>query len=264
LATSLILLVDDDDLSLEVNSLVLQAEGHQILGVSSGNEAIELLDTLSSKPGNSNVLPNVVLTDFQMPDMTGQELCRRIRSKFPQGLLLIGMSATAPPEDQLQDFDAFISKPLHSQTFQELLARKAADRAAILKGPVDIPSHASAPGGLDITVVEKLRKLMPPDALEELYATYISDTRLRLAQMEQAAAEGDEASVRRCAHMMKGSASMTGAAEISKIAAILESGGVPSEHQKLLFDELRCACDAIEGTLARDARIKEAHDHQIS
>jgi HPt (histidine-containing phosphotransfer) domain-containing protein len=105
---------------------------------------------------------------------------------------------------------------------------------------------------------------MPPDALEELYATYISDTRLRLAQMEQAAAEGDEASVRRCAHMMKGSASMTGAAEISKIAAILESGGVPSEHQKLLFDELRCACDAIEGTLARDARIKEAHDHQIS
>jgi CheY-like chemotaxis protein/HPt (histidine-containing phosphotransfer) domain-containing protein len=256
--------VDDDDLSLEVNSLVLRAEGHRLLTASSGQAAIEILDAISSIPGNSPVLPNVVLTDFQMPDMTGQELCRRIRSKFPQGLLLIGMSATAPPEDQLQEFDAFISKPLHPQTFQEILTKKAADRAANLKSQVEIQSNGSAPGGLDMTVVEKLRKLMPPDALEELYATYISDTRVRLTEMEQAAAAGDEASVRRCAHMMKGSASMTGAVGISKTAAILESGGVPSEHQKLLFDELRCACDAIEGTLARDARIKEAHEHQIS
>jgi CheY-like chemotaxis protein/HPt (histidine-containing phosphotransfer) domain-containing protein len=256
--------VDDDDLSLEVNSLVLQAEGHRLLTVSSGHEAIELLDALAPKPGSSSVLPNVVLTDFQMPDMTGQELCRRIRSKFPQGLLLIGMSATAPPEDQLQDFDAFISKPLHLQTFQEILTKKAADRAASLKAPVEMPTHGSAPGGLDMTVVEKLRKLMPADALQELYSTYLSDTRIRLAQMEQAATAGDEASVRRCAHMMKGSASMTGASGISRIAAILESGGVPFEQQKVLFYELRCTCDAIEGTLARDARIKEAHEHQIS
>jgi HPt (histidine-containing phosphotransfer) domain-containing protein len=62
--------------------------------------------------------------------------------------------------------------------------------------------------------------------------------------------------------MIKGSAGMTGATAIAWAAALLETGNLAVDEQRTLFDKLRCACDAIEGTLARDARNKEAHDHQ--
>ena len=264
----LILVVDDDDLSLELITLMMQAEGHTVQGALSGQAALDLLDAISPDVVNSR-MPDVVLTDFQMPDMSGEELCRRIRARHAMGPLLVGMSATVPREDQLQEFDAFINKPFDPKNFQSVMDKKFT--------PWEEP--AASPGlsgdgvrceGLDMTVVQKLRKLMPADALAELYATYLSDTRLRLNQMEESALIGDEAAVRRCAHMMKGSASMTGALGISRTAARLEAGGISLDQQRTLFDELRCACDAIEGTLARDARIardgriKEAHDHQIS
>jgi CheY-like chemotaxis protein/HPt (histidine-containing phosphotransfer) domain-containing protein len=273
LASYLILLVDDDDLSREIIGLTLSAEGHRVMPVSSGTAALQLIEGFVSAPGRGHTkdsqedrIPQVVLTDMQMPQMTGRELCRGIRERWrsaPEDLsrpLLIGMSATEMPEEQLQEFDAFVTKPLEVPALQTILAERL--------GPGRSQAEAADPAGteapLDFTVVDKLRKLMPPAALDELFSTYLSDTRNRLKQLEAYAAAGDQAEVRRCAHMMKGSAAMTGASGIRRVAARLETTTIPAEEQRALFEELRCACDAIEGTLARDARTKEAHDHQTT
>jgi CheY-like chemotaxis protein len=263
LATFLILLVDDDDLSRDLIALYLYAEGHRVLKSESGRQALELLAAVGSSAENST-MPDVVLTDVQMPEMTGEELCRQVREIRSVGNgrrpLLVGMSATQPPEEQLQEFDAFVSKPLDAQAFQKMLL----DRLSGVPARKEEPTQAENAAPLDAAVVDKLRKLMPPEALNELFTTYLSDTRSRLSQMEAYAAGGDLEEVRRCAHMMKGSAAMTGAAGIRRVAALLETTTIPAEQQRALFDELRCACDAIEGTLARDARNKEAHDHQTT
>jgi CheY-like chemotaxis protein/HPt (histidine-containing phosphotransfer) domain-containing protein len=251
--------VDDDELSRELIALLLQSEGHEVIKAASGQEALQLLNSPGGVP--EVPIPDVLITDMQMPEMSGPQLCRQVReTKNARQPLLIGMSASMPPEEQLQEFDAFVSKPIDPQSIQKLLAdRLARSHARVPETELD---PAASP--LDDTVVDKLRKLMPPAALDELYATYLSDTRQRLAQMEAAAASGDQAEVRRSAHMMKGSAAMTGAAGIRRVAALLESTDIPAEQQRALFHQLRCACDAIEGTLARDARIKEAHDHQTT
>ncbi len=273
MASYLILLVDDDDLSREIIGLTLMAEEHRVLPASSGAAALRLIDSLLSSPETglaSDGIPQVVLTDMQMPEMTGRELCRRIRERWKSLLstagesgyrqpLLIGMSATEMPEEQLQEFDAFVTKPLEAGALQTILAEKlerSQGRAGAAESSVD--------GPLDFAVIDKLRKLMPAAALDELFATYLSDTRNRLTQMEAFAAAGDQAEVRRCAHMMKGSAAMTGATGIRRVAALLETTTLATEEQRVLFAELRCTCDAIEGTLARDARNKEAHDHQTT
>jgi CheY-like chemotaxis protein/HPt (histidine-containing phosphotransfer) domain-containing protein len=264
LASFLILLVDDDDLSRDLIALYLEAEGHQVIKSGSGHGALLLLRPDGSSAEKSTT-PDVLLTDIQMPEMTGQELCRRIRTQSNQGQghlpLLIGMSATRPPEEQLQEFDAFVNKPLDTQAFQKVLMDRLGRPRTI---STDTKQDEIPAPPLDNTVVDKRRKLMHPAALDELFATYLSDTRVRLSQMEAHAAAGDIVEVRRCAHMMKGSAAMTGASGIRRVAALLETTTISADRQRVLFDELRCACDAIEGTLARDARNKEAHDHQTT
>ena len=259
MSSSRILLVDDDELSLELITLLLSAEGHEVVSVPTGAEA--LLAIASATPANA---PDVVLTDMQMPDMNGQELCQRVQQHFDaqdgSRPRVIAMSATRLPEEQLQAFDGFVLKPLDPQELQSLLNMKwraAVATNGVATGEAELPAEA-----LDNVVLGKLRKLMPAGALDELFTTYLRDTRSRLVEMEQFAVAGDQAAVRRSAHMLKGSAAMTGATGMSRIAALLETGNLPLDRQRVLFRELHCACDAIEGTLARDGRRTEAHDHQ--
>jgi CheY-like chemotaxis protein len=64
-----ILVVDDEFASLEVLALLLEAEGYRVLTASDGVEALEQL-----APGGADL----VITDYMMPRMNGDELCRRM------------------------------------------------------------------------------------------------------------------------------------------------------------------------------------------
>ncbi len=262
LSSSLILLVDDDELSLELITLILSTEGYRVLSMTTGSEALQLLESAGSS-GNDDQAPEIVLTDMQMPDMNGRQLCQSIRDLPHPHPLLIGMSATRPQENLLQPFDAFILKPIDPQELQSILSnRRSPSSTTAQSDPTGIEAGEIPAATLDTVVLAKLRKLMPPGALDELFSSYLSDTRIRLADMERFALAGNQAEVRRSAHMMKGSAAMTGATGMSRLAAQIETGNLPLDRQRVLFRELHCACDAIEGTLARDVRHTGAHDHQ--
>jgi CheY-like chemotaxis protein len=266
LASLLILLVDDDELALEITGLQLAAIGHSVWKAPSGARALE---QLSQAMLASARLPDAILTDMQMPDMDGASLCKKIRALGGMPLKVFAMSATRLSDDTLRDFDGFVLKPLDLGALRGILEAKlepqkmppvSGGQVPVMQMPVlQMPEPA-----LDAAILKKLRVLMPPDALDELLNAYLSDTRIRLTQMERYADTGDYQALRSCAHMIKGSASMAGASRVARIASQLESGEVVPEHQKILFNELRCACDAIEGTLAREDRLKEAHDHQNS
>ena len=250
-----ILLVDDDELSLEIASLQLSSMGHRVTTAATGTEAIAIL----KRAMKDDRLPDAVLTDLQMPDMNGAALCAAIRSLGGRLPAILAMSATRPEDDLLREFDGFVQKPL------DVLSLPLAFEPRPRKMPP--ASVTQLPGipdqGLDPVILQKLRILMPPAALNELLTAYLKDTRVRIVQMEDYIASGDDKALRSCAHMIKGSASMAGATRIARMASQLESGEVTTEHQRRLIDELRCACDTIEGTLAREDRRKEAHEHQI-
>jgi CheY-like chemotaxis protein len=71
---SLILVVDDAALERETVARLLEVEGFQTIGVSSGKEAYATL--YSQKP-------DLVLVDLMMPEMDGIQLVRMIR-RHPQ------------------------------------------------------------------------------------------------------------------------------------------------------------------------------------
>jgi CheY-like chemotaxis protein len=82
-----ILVVDDDALSREVLALLLYGAGYAVETADSGDAALLHLQT-------AQLLPQVVLTDLQMPGTTGNELALQLRGLCGPATMLLSMSAT--------------------------------------------------------------------------------------------------------------------------------------------------------------------------
>ena len=70
-----IVLVDDDSAVRDVTAAMLRELGYEVLEVSSGGAALELLETTSTC--------NLCIIDFAMPGMNGAELAHHVRAKRP-------------------------------------------------------------------------------------------------------------------------------------------------------------------------------------
>lgn len=93
-----ILLVDDQEEYLEANKMILESQGHTVLTASSGPEALRIL-RLSAV--------DLVLLDFFMPGMTGEEVVTELRTfnSMVQVILQTGYASEKPPRDLLKRLD---------------------------------------------------------------------------------------------------------------------------------------------------------------
>ena len=96
--TPLILLVEDERALRKVMELVLQGEGYEVVTASNGREALVMLE---------QVTPNLIISDYVMPEMDGAELVRRVRGDTRlDGIPMLLMSSAFPdnmPERDLVD-----------------------------------------------------------------------------------------------------------------------------------------------------------------
>ena len=69
-----ILIVDDDPIVIRVVRLALEREGYVVDACSNGHEALEAV---------GNCPPDALITDIEMPQMTGEELCTEIHRLMP-------------------------------------------------------------------------------------------------------------------------------------------------------------------------------------
>ncbi len=105
-----ILIVDDDELSLDVLEHALTCEGHSVLRARHGREALEILQQGECR---------LVISDWDMPHMTGIELCQAIRSRdFGGYIYLILLTSHRGTADLVEGMSAgaddFITKPFHA------------------------------------------------------------------------------------------------------------------------------------------------------
>lgn len=115
-----VLCIDDDAETLRQRGLVLQASGYSVASTQSGQAALDLL-------ANGTEV-DLVLLDYVMPGMSGNELVHKLREKYPQ-LPLIAVSASdGLPKDFLEIVDANVKKGQDPQvllnTIAEVLASK--------------------------------------------------------------------------------------------------------------------------------------------
>jgi diguanylate cyclase (GGDEF)-like protein len=105
-----ILIVDDDPAILRMISTIVSAIGHEVSTSLDGREA---LDAILAD------CPDMVISDWDMPQMDGLELCGRIRGEnLPHYLYVILLTAKSRVDDIVRGLDAgaddFLSKPILS------------------------------------------------------------------------------------------------------------------------------------------------------
>jgi diguanylate cyclase (GGDEF)-like protein len=93
-----LVLVDDDADYLEATRVLLESEGHHVLVARDGVDALALL---GSQPAD------VLLLDYFMPGLTGEEVVTELRKTNPriQIVLQTGYSTERPPRDMLKRLD---------------------------------------------------------------------------------------------------------------------------------------------------------------
>lgn len=235
-----VLIIDDDEVSRQILSLLLQREQYLVETAESGEAALLQL------PGTS---PHVVLADLQMPGLTGAALARTLHERCSPATVLLAMSGSQPSEDILQQgYHSFLLKPFTMQAFAEaILSHTNYKEAKLVYQDETI---------LDQAVFENLSASMKGTQLEQLYGMCLKDSKKRIQRMWDASKTGDEASYRREAHAVKGSSGMVGALELQKLATTMEINGLDANHVATL-DEILLACEHLKRMLiARHVAIQ--------
>jgi two-component system, OmpR family, KDP operon response regulator KdpE len=150
-----ILVVDDESQILRVLRRILTAHQYAVRTAEDGELALEVFGEWQ---------PDLVLTDLQMPGISGLELCRRLR--LVSDVPIVVLSVRNEEETIVEALDAgaddYITKPFGAN---ELLARI---RSSLRRGPenaaniieaggfrVNIPAHKASIGGETLRLTPK-------------------------------------------------------------------------------------------------------------
>ena len=111
-----ILVVDDDEQNVELLEAYLADAGYQVLKALDGTSALQRV---------ADDRPDLILLDIMMPDISGYEVCRRVRENPEVAgtpiLMVTALGAMADIEKGIDvGTDDFLTKPINRL---ELLAR---------------------------------------------------------------------------------------------------------------------------------------------
>jgi CheY-like chemotaxis protein/HPt (histidine-containing phosphotransfer) domain-containing protein len=253
-----VLVIDDDAMSRELLSALLAGEGYAVESAHSGEAALAFLRQSKSPL-------DLVLSDVQMPGISGAQLARELRGVCGPATALLAMSGSQPPAATVSLFDGFLLKPFKmEQVAAALRARipasgdspakkekSSSSGPARAKRPVSNQLSTAAPAPktasknrmniqtqqgharssenagpvLNETIYRQLAGSMPAKQLNEMYVMCVNDARRRIAGMRTLAADHDTARFVREAHAIKGGCGMLGATELHRMAAQLEANG---------------------------------------
>jgi twitching motility two-component system response regulator PilG len=114
-----ILIVEDEESLLKLESILLTSKGYEVHGVGDGRAALEAMAT---------VKPDLVLLDIMLPEIDGFEVCRRIKAnEETKNIPVIMLTAKKSREDMARGeqvgADWYITKPFKSVMVIETIQR---------------------------------------------------------------------------------------------------------------------------------------------
>jgi signal transduction histidine kinase/CheY-like chemotaxis protein/ligand-binding sensor domain-containing protein/HPt (histidine-containing phosphotransfer) domain-containing protein len=194
-----ILLAEDNAVNQLLASRLLQKQGHTVVTVMNGRQALEQLENESF---------DLVLMDIQMPEMDGFEATETLRKKEAKTgtrLPVIALTAHALEGDRERclaaGMDGYISKPIQIDELLEAIHKLSpppavAEVGATAMGRKEEPmDYASALARVDGSA----------ELLSELVALFLSELPGLLTSLRGAVTAGDARAIERAAHKLKGS-----------------------------------------------------------
>lgn len=109
-----ILVVDDSSVSRRLVEHALETEPYKLLFAVNGQEALQKI---------AEHRPDVVITDWMMPDLSGPDLCKAIRGQMQTGYTYIILLTSSTELERLVEglaagADDYVTKPFHSRELQ--------------------------------------------------------------------------------------------------------------------------------------------------
>lgn len=233
-----ILIADDFRANRLLLTRQLQFLGHQVLEASDGRQALHLW---RQQP------LDVVITDCRMPEMDGYALAQAIRAEEAlrngSACTILGFTANALPEEIIRcreaGMDGCMFKPSTLEDLQRWLdpvTRQPVPEA--LPGNDDVSDAMRKLAGGDATLVSEL--------MQEMLASYQQD----MLALTAALADDDRDALLELAHKVKGSARLTGSAELVARCVELEiSCHAPSPLRKEIAEAGRALLAEIRRAL---------------
>lgn len=119
--TERILLIDDDPILLRVVKQILEADGHQVTVADGGRHGINTF----AENLTAGMPFGIVITDFNMPDVDGEEVARAIKKTMADVpvVLLTASGYGAEQGHQSPYFDVVLNKPTTAGDLRSAIAK---------------------------------------------------------------------------------------------------------------------------------------------
>ena len=212
-----ILVVEDTPVNMKVVRVLLTRHGFDVRTAGTAEEALEVLQQFR---------PELILTDVQLPGMSGLDLTRKLKSDpSTRGIIVLALTAFAMKKDEKNAYDAgcdgYITKPIDTRTLPD-----------IIRGYMQ--------GGRD-AAAEKASNEDPDGDLDDIRKEFVADGARQAARLISRLGNGfDAAEMRVTAHRWAGAAGSVGYSDITQVARELESvleqngSGSPARVRELL------------------------------
>ena len=114
-----ILVVEDEESLLKLESILLTSKGYEVRGVPNGQAALDAI---------AEERPDLVLLDIMLPEIDGFEVCRRIKSDAAtRDIPVVMLTAKKTRDDMARGekvgADWYITKPFKSAMVIETIQR---------------------------------------------------------------------------------------------------------------------------------------------
>jgi CheY-like chemotaxis protein len=242
-----ILVAEDNAINRELVTRLLQKHGHTVIAVTTGREAVDLLDKDAANC-------DIVLMDVEMPDMDGFQATAIIREKEKASgkhVPIIALTADAMKGDRERcleaGMDGYVSKPIRHQDLFETI------QALLLDVP-NIPTHAP----VEKPPVEILDEALlvsrvdnDPQLLRDLVDLFLEECPRLVDEIRVALDRKDAKAVERGAHSLKGCTSNLAAQMASEAAFKLERLARAGDlvDAESVLKELECQLERLKPAL---------------
>ncbi|MEA2196885.1 MAG: hypothetical protein QOJ25_936 [Solirubrobacteraceae bacterium] len=238
-----VLYVEDNPSNIKLVETILAARPQVTLIVATqGGLAIELAREHRS---------GLILLDINLPDMSGEEVLRRIRGDSRTADIRVVITSADATPGQIERMrqagaDDYLTKPFGVERLLTVVDEAAA--AADLQEP---RPNLAPTVTLELGAIQALHELarkpgVGAPAIRELVDTYLCDARDRCAGIEAAIQEGDLDEVRRQSHALGGASGWAGATEVLRRCRDLETSAKAGDA-----DRVTLVAAGLGGALAR-------------
>jgi CheY-like chemotaxis protein len=116
-----ILLIDDDPILLHVVRQILASDGHHVVVASGGKQGVDVF----AEALNTATPFGIVITDFNMPDLDGEEVAKAIKKAMGTVpvVLLTASGYGVEQGNQSPYFDVVLSKPTKASEIRSAIAQ---------------------------------------------------------------------------------------------------------------------------------------------